>query len=210
MLQRQAGQEIQRQLAIAAGESSAQIQQATQSVSFFVGEGNEGSEEAPGPNMCQRIVYMSRTHGQLAQVSSRRDKRACMADDFAVFPQEKSFRGVQRLRINLPNMHFAHLCILVPRPETKKLRPWSVHPAGQTSSHIRTHLRVMCGRHSNFYLDRPQLVQVIGELKNTNYRPRTALLGSRQQLCIHPEVRLASRPAIAPLLRAQGLGSRNA
>jgi regulator of telomere elongation helicase 1 len=30
-----------------------------------------------------------------------------------------------------------------------------------------------------------QLAQVIKELRNTSYRPKTALLGSRQQLCIH-------------------------
>jgi regulator of telomere elongation helicase 1 len=30
-----------------------------------------------------------------------------------------------------------------------------------------------------------QLAQVIKELRNTSYRPKTALLGSRQQLCVH-------------------------
>nr|XP_033818706.1 regulator of telomere elongation helicase 1 isoform X2 [Geotrypetes seraphini] len=33
-----------------------------------------------------------------------------------------------------------------------------------------------------------QLSQVISELKNTSYRPRMCVLGSREQLCIHPEV----------------------
>ncbi|XP_071428784.1 regulator of telomere elongation helicase 1 isoform X2 [Pithys albifrons albifrons] len=34
-----------------------------------------------------------------------------------------------------------------------------------------------------------QLTQVINELKNTVYRPKICVLGSREQLCIHPEVR---------------------
>ncbi|XP_012926274.1 regulator of telomere elongation helicase 1 isoform X5 [Heterocephalus glaber] len=34
-----------------------------------------------------------------------------------------------------------------------------------------------------------QLTQVINELRNTAYRPRVCVLGSREQLCIHPEVK---------------------
>ncbi|XP_023560106.1 regulator of telomere elongation helicase 1 isoform X3 [Octodon degus] len=34
-----------------------------------------------------------------------------------------------------------------------------------------------------------QLTQVISELRNTAYRPRVCVLGSREQLCIHPEVK---------------------
>uniref|UniRef100_A0A8D0LCQ2 Regulator of telomere elongation helicase 1 n=1 Tax=Sphenodon punctatus TaxID=8508 RepID=A0A8D0LCQ2_SPHPU len=34
-----------------------------------------------------------------------------------------------------------------------------------------------------------QLTQVIGELKNTVYRPKVCVLGSREQLCINPEVK---------------------
>ncbi|XP_058143299.1 regulator of telomere elongation helicase 1 isoform X1 [Dasypus novemcinctus] len=34
-----------------------------------------------------------------------------------------------------------------------------------------------------------QLTQVIGELRNTSYRPKVCVLGSREQLCIHPEVK---------------------
>ncbi|XP_042319514.1 regulator of telomere elongation helicase 1 isoform X2 [Sceloporus undulatus] len=34
-----------------------------------------------------------------------------------------------------------------------------------------------------------QLTQVIGELRNTVYRPKVCVLGSREQLCIHPEVK---------------------
>ena len=33
-----------------------------------------------------------------------------------------------------------------------------------------------------------QISQVIKELKNTPYNPRTCILGSRSQLCIHPKV----------------------
>jgi regulator of telomere elongation helicase 1 len=33
-----------------------------------------------------------------------------------------------------------------------------------------------------------QLTQVVRELKATTYRPRTVILGSREQLCVHPEV----------------------
>ena len=33
-----------------------------------------------------------------------------------------------------------------------------------------------------------QLAQVIGELRNTRYRPRHAILGSRDHTCIHPKV----------------------
>ncbi|KAM8996481.1 regulator of telomere elongation helicase 1 isoform 2-T2 [Ara ararauna] len=34
-----------------------------------------------------------------------------------------------------------------------------------------------------------QLTQVVNELKNTVYRPKMCVLGSRDQLCIHPEVK---------------------
>ncbi|XP_009997011.1 PREDICTED: regulator of telomere elongation helicase 1 [Chaetura pelagica] len=34
-----------------------------------------------------------------------------------------------------------------------------------------------------------QLTQVINELKNTVYRPKICVLGSREQLCIHPDVK---------------------
>ncbi|KAM5245935.1 regulator of telomere elongation helicase 1 [Ctenodactylus gundi] len=34
-----------------------------------------------------------------------------------------------------------------------------------------------------------QLTQVIGELRHTAYRPKVCVLGSREQLCIHPEVK---------------------
>lgn len=34
-----------------------------------------------------------------------------------------------------------------------------------------------------------QLTQAIGELRHTSYRPRVCVLGSREQLCIHPEVK---------------------
>nr|XP_036862435.1 regulator of telomere elongation helicase 1 isoform X7 [Manis javanica] len=34
-----------------------------------------------------------------------------------------------------------------------------------------------------------QLTQVISELRNTSYRPRVCVLGSREQLCINPEVK---------------------
>ncbi|XP_010076902.1 PREDICTED: regulator of telomere elongation helicase 1-like, partial [Pterocles gutturalis] len=34
-----------------------------------------------------------------------------------------------------------------------------------------------------------QLTQVINELKNTVYRPKICVLGSREQLCINPEVK---------------------
>ncbi|XP_057385949.1 regulator of telomere elongation helicase 1 isoform X3 [Balaenoptera acutorostrata] len=34
-----------------------------------------------------------------------------------------------------------------------------------------------------------QLTQAIRELRNTSYRPRVCVLGSREQLCIHPEVK---------------------
>ena len=37
-----------------------------------------------------------------------------------------------------------------------------------------------------------QLTQVIKELKTTSYRPRLSVLGSRQQLCVNPEVVSAS------------------
>ncbi|XP_022350036.1 regulator of telomere elongation helicase 1 isoform X2 [Enhydra lutris kenyoni] len=34
-----------------------------------------------------------------------------------------------------------------------------------------------------------QLTQAVGELRKTSYRPRVCVLGSREQLCIHPEVK---------------------
>uniref|UniRef100_A0A8C8TGT8 Regulator of telomere elongation helicase 1 n=1 Tax=Peromyscus maniculatus bairdii TaxID=230844 RepID=A0A8C8TGT8_PERMB len=37
-----------------------------------------------------------------------------------------------------------------------------------------------------------QLTQVISELRNTSYRPKVCVLGSREQLCIHPEVKQES------------------
>ncbi len=33
-----------------------------------------------------------------------------------------------------------------------------------------------------------QLAKVVQELRNTSYRPRTCILGSRQQMCVHPTV----------------------
>uniref|UniRef100_A0A8D0HMF7 Regulator of telomere elongation helicase 1 n=1 Tax=Sphenodon punctatus TaxID=8508 RepID=A0A8D0HMF7_SPHPU len=55
------------------------------------------------------------------------------------------------------------------------------------------------GAHGAYYTDVPkiiyasrthsQLTQVIGELKNTVYRPKVCVLGSREQLCINPEVK---------------------
>ncbi|XP_058859713.1 regulator of telomere elongation helicase 1 isoform X2 [Acipenser ruthenus] len=54
------------------------------------------------------------------------------------------------------------------------------------------------GETSAYYTDIPkiiyasrthsQLTQVINELKNTSYRPKMCVLGSREQLCINPEV----------------------
>jgi regulator of telomere elongation helicase 1 len=34
-----------------------------------------------------------------------------------------------------------------------------------------------------------QLTQVIKELKNTSYEPKTTILGSRNQMCVHPQVK---------------------
>ncbi|KAM4692012.1 regulator of telomere elongation helicase 1 [Rhinophrynus dorsalis] len=55
------------------------------------------------------------------------------------------------------------------------------------------------GQGSAYYTDVPkiiyssrthsQLTQVISELKRTMYRPKVCVLGSREQLCIHPEVK---------------------
>ncbi|XP_078144359.1 regulator of telomere elongation helicase 1 isoform X1 [Centroberyx gerrardi] len=54
------------------------------------------------------------------------------------------------------------------------------------------------GDKPTFYTDVPkiiyasrthsQLTQVVSELKSTSYRPKVCVLGSREQLCIHPEV----------------------
>ncbi|MEE6506449.1 hypothetical protein FKM82_007675 [Ascaphus truei] len=54
------------------------------------------------------------------------------------------------------------------------------------------------GKGSAYYSDVPriiyasrthsQLAQVINELKHTSYRPKVCVLGSREQLCINPEV----------------------
>ncbi|KAI8580578.1 hypothetical protein K450DRAFT_236293 [Umbelopsis ramanniana AG] len=40
-----------------------------------------------------------------------------------------------------------------------------------------------------------QLTQVVKELKNTIYKPKVCILGSREQLCIHEDVKLASSNA---------------
>ncbi|XP_053557446.1 regulator of telomere elongation helicase 1 [Bombina bombina] len=55
------------------------------------------------------------------------------------------------------------------------------------------------GQESAYYSDIPkiiyasrthsQLSQVVNELKHTTYRPKVCVLGSRDQLCIHPEVK---------------------
>ncbi|XP_073436911.1 regulator of telomere elongation helicase 1 isoform X2 [Dendrobates tinctorius] len=55
------------------------------------------------------------------------------------------------------------------------------------------------GQSSAYYSDIPkiiyasrthsQLAQVISELKQTTYRPKVSVLGSREQLCIHPDVK---------------------
>lgn len=55
-----------------------------------------------------------------------------------------------------------------------------------------------CGDYSEFikppliiYASRThsQLSQVIGELRRTTYRPKIAIVGSREQMCIHPSVK---------------------
>ncbi|CAM9479536.1 unnamed protein product, partial [Chrysoparadoxa australica] len=45
--------------------------------------------------------------------------------------------------------------------------------------------------HTIIYTSRThsQLSQVVRELKRTNYRPRISLLGSRDQMCVHPQVK---------------------
>uniref|UniRef100_A0A8D2IJ85 Regulator of telomere elongation helicase 1 n=1 Tax=Varanus komodoensis TaxID=61221 RepID=A0A8D2IJ85_VARKO len=58
---------------------------------------------------------------------------------------------------------------------------------------------VVQGQLDSYYTDVPkiiyasrthsQLTQAIGELKNTIYRPKVCVLGSREQLCINPEVK---------------------
>ncbi|XP_069739809.1 regulator of telomere elongation helicase 1 isoform X2 [Narcine bancroftii] len=49
-----------------------------------------------------------------------------------------------------------------------------------------------------------QLTQVINELKTTSYRPKVCVLGSREQLCIHPEiVKLESNHAKIHMCRAK-------
>lgn len=49
-----------------------------------------------------------------------------------------------------------------------------------------------------------QLTQVINELKATSYRPKMCVLGSREQLCIHPEVmKLESNHAKIHMCRAK-------
>lgn len=40
-----------------------------------------------------------------------------------------------------------------------------------------------------------QLSQVVRELRNTRYRPKHAVLGSRQQMCVHPKVKTATATA---------------
>ncbi|XP_062897504.1 regulator of telomere elongation helicase 1 isoform X4 [Mobula hypostoma] len=49
-----------------------------------------------------------------------------------------------------------------------------------------------------------QLTQVISELRTTSYRPKVCVLGSREQLCIHPEVmKLESNHAKVHMCRAK-------
>jgi len=47
------------------------------------------------------------------------------------------------------------------------------------------------GRPTIFYASRThsQLSQVVREVRRSSYRPNMAVLGSRQQLCIHETVR---------------------
>lgn len=40
-----------------------------------------------------------------------------------------------------------------------------------------------------------QLSQVVRELRNTRYRPKHAVLGSREQMCVHPKVKTATNTA---------------
>lgn len=56
---------VQQKLAIGAGESSTRLQEG-KGISWTT----EGNDTAMPPDMCKRVVYMSRTHGQLAQVMS--------------------------------------------------------------------------------------------------------------------------------------------
>ncbi|RUP44247.1 LOW QUALITY PROTEIN: hypothetical protein BC936DRAFT_149718 [Jimgerdemannia flammicorona] len=46
-----------------------------------------------------------------------------------------------------------------------------------------------------------QLAQTVSELKNTAYKPKICVLGSREHLCIHPEVKVASNSSQAALCR---------
>lgn len=55
---------------------------------------------------------------------------------------------------------------------------------------INNHVKGVQGKPVIVYASRThsQLRQVIRELKATGYRPHTVILGSREQLCVHPEV----------------------
>ena len=48
-----------------------------------------------------------------------------------------------------------------------------------------------------------QLAQVIRELKSTKYRPRMAVIGSRQQMCVHKDVRTLTGAAQNAACRAR-------
>lgn len=78
-------------------------------------------------------------------------------------------------------------------------------PAGQTSQTIiyatRTHAQLAqvsaclpcipepgISDHSG-HVPGYHVSQVVRELKSTSYAPRVAILGSREQFCVHPEVR---------------------
>ena len=65
--------------------------------------------------------------------------------------------------------------------------PFLIAVAGQTAP-VRVPAIIYASRtHS-------QLSQTVKELKNTAYKAKACVLGSRDQLCLHPEVRFYLRP----------------
>ena len=85
-------------------------------------------------------------------------------------------------------------------PELASLPP-SMHPLPSSPGSSR--LVYMSRTHG-------QLTQVVRELRASSYKPRMAVLGSRQQLCIHPEVSKlrgsAQNAACSKLVGAQACG----
>ncbi|QDZ22420.1 DNA repair helicase [Chloropicon primus] len=108
------------------------------------------------------------------------------------------------------------LCATLGWLESKKAKEAELDKADEgTSEEARLFLQGRRESRTIVYSSRThsQLAKVIKELKATSYRPRTCILGSRQQMCIHPTIsKMQGNPqnqACRSLVAKQGCKAHN-